>query len=98
MRGRRFPGLLSLCFPLLPNVLQTNFATLFASYVFLGMAVVGLLWLAGEWRRRRHSAAERRHSICCRLCHHRFRDASPDRLVRCPACQVLNERRLSLEI
>jgi len=98
MPGRRFPALLSSFSPQLPDVLHTQFGSFLAFYVIVALAGVSLLWLGGEWRRRRQSARERRHSVHCRLCHHHFRDASHDALVRCPACDVLNERRLPLEI
>lgn len=77
---------------------QTTFSDLLAHYVWVLLAVVGLIWVVGEWRRLRRWRRERRGEVACRLCGRVFHDPTPEALVPCPSCQALNERRGPREI
>ena len=72
---------------------QTTLSDLLAHYLWLMVALVGLIWLAGEWNRLRRWRRERRHEVVCRLCARMFHDESAEKLVTCPGCHALNERR-----
>ncbi|MGI8603799.1 MAG: hypothetical protein ACR2OZ_12495 [Verrucomicrobiales bacterium] len=77
---------------------ETTFSDLLSHYVWALLALVGLIWLVGEWRRLRCWRRERRGEVACRLCGGTFRDLTDERLVVCPSCQALNERRRPREI
>jgi hypothetical protein len=74
-------------------MIETTLSSLLSNYIMALLAGVGFIWLVGEWRRLRRARAERRFVIVCRLCQASFRDESAERLVACPSCQALNERR-----
>jgi hypothetical protein len=74
-------------------MITTTFDALMSHYVWVVVALVGLLWVCGEWRRMRRWRRERKYEVVCRLCACVFRDVSPEPLVVCPSCQALNERR-----
>jgi tellurite resistance protein TehA-like permease len=62
------------------------------------LAVLGLLWIYRivRWRWREHR--RRRHSVVCSICGHRFKDASREQAVECPACRQLVQRQEVLEL
>jgi hypothetical protein len=74
-------------------MIQTTLSNLLSHYIWFLLSLVGSIWLFGEWRRRRVWRRERRHDVICRLCNEVFRDESAEKLVVCPTCEGLNERR-----
>jgi len=79
-------------------MIQTSLSTLLSHYLWALLLLVGIIWLTGEWRRRHRSRQERRHHVICRLCNEIFRDESAEKLVTCPNCAALNERRRPREL
>lgn len=79
-------------------MIQTSLSTLLSHYLWALLLLVGIIWLTGEWRRRRRWRHERRHDVICRLCNEIFRDESGAKLVTCPNCAALNERRRPREL
>lgn len=79
-------------------IIQTSLANLLSHYLWALLSLVGAIWLFGEWHRRQRWRRERRHDVVCRLCNEVFRDTSTEKLVVCPICQAVNERRRPREI
>jgi uncharacterized paraquat-inducible protein A len=79
-------------------MIQTSLSTLIATYLWALLLLVGIIWLTGEWRRRRRWRRESRHDVICRLCNEIFRDDSGQKHVTCPNCAALNERRRPREL
>lgn len=74
-------------------MIQTTLSNLMSLYLWVLLTLVGVIWLWGEWRRRQRAKRERRHDVICRLCNEIFRDESGEKMVTCPVCQAVNERR-----
>ena len=64
--------------------------------IYLGAVLLWtfLIWLMGNWQRRRRDIVARRLVVECSICRHQFRDPSQNPLTRCPVCGRLNERSL----
>lgn len=68
--------------------------TEFVLWALLGSA--GMVLCSALFSRYLHQRAERRgvqRRVICRLCLHAFEDSSRDRVVKCPACGALTEKR-----
>jgi len=51
-----------------------------------------LLWIFGEWNRRRRERHALRYRLRCAICAFEFEDRTAALLPRCPRCGSLNER------
>src|ERR1700692_2714176 len=73
-------------------VIQVTLTALVAIYLLLFLAAVFLLWIVGEWNRRRRERRALRYRLRCVICAFEFEDRTPALLPRCPRCGSLNER------
>jgi hypothetical protein len=73
-------------------VIRVSLAALVTIYLLLFLAAVFLLWIFGEWNRRRREQRALRHRLRCVICAFEFEDRTPTLLPRCPRCGSLNER------
>jgi len=73
-------------------VIRVSLAALVAIYLFLSLATIFLLWIVGEWGRRRRERRGLRYRLRCVICALEFEDRTTALLPRCPRCGSLNER------
>ena len=73
-------------------VIRVSLALLVAIYLLVFLAAVFLLWIVGEWNRRRRERRALRHRLRCVICAFEFEDRTSALLPRCPRCGSLNER------
>src|ERR1700704_6942776 len=73
-------------------VIHVSLAALATIYLLLFLAAVFLLWIVGEWNRRRRERRALRHRLRCVICAFEFEDRTAALLPRCPRCGSLNER------
>jgi hypothetical protein len=73
-------------------VIRVSLATLITIYLLLFLAAVFLLWIFGEWNRRRREQRALRYRLRCVICAFEFEDRTTTLLPRCPRCGSLNER------
>src|SRR5437660_1956986 len=78
----------SQCYP----VIRVSLAALVTIYLLLFLAAVFLLWIVGEWNRRRRERRALQHRLRCVICAFQFEDRTDALLPRCPRCGSLNER------
>src|ERR1700676_5357411 len=75
-----------------PAVIRVTLTALVAIYLLLFLAAVFLLWIFGEWNRRRRERRALRYRLRCAICAFEFEDRTAALLPRCPRCGSLNER------
>ncbi len=73
-------------------VIRVSLAALVTIYLLLFLAAVFLLWIVGEWNRRRRERRALEHRLRCVICAFEFEDRTDALLPRCPRCGGLNER------
>ena len=73
-------------------MIRISLSTLLAIYLLVFLAAVFLLWIVGEWNRRRRERRMLRHRLRCVICALEFEDRTAELLPRCPHCGSLNER------
>jgi hypothetical protein len=73
-------------------VIRVTLTALVAIYLLLFLAAVFLLWIVGEWNRRRRERRALRYRLVCAICAFEFEDRTTALLPRCPRCGSLNER------
>jgi uncharacterized paraquat-inducible protein A len=73
-------------------VIRVSLAALVTIYLLVFLAAVFLLWIMGEWNRRRRERRALRHWLRCAICAFEFEDRTAESLPRCPRCGALNER------
>ncbi|MEY2541952.1 MAG: hypothetical protein QOI22_1554 [Verrucomicrobiota bacterium] len=73
-------------------VIRVSLTRLVAIYLLLFLAAVFLLWIFGEWNRRRRERRSLRYRLRCAICAFEFEDRTAVLLPRCPRCGSLNER------
>jgi hypothetical protein len=73
-------------------VIRVSLTTLITIYLLLFLAAVFLIWLVGEWNRRRRERRALRYRLRCVICAFEFEDRTDVLLPRCPRCGSLNER------
>src|SRR5881397_569218 len=73
-------------------VIRVSLAALVTIYLLLFLAAVFLLWIVGEWNRRRRERRALRHRLRCVICAFEFEDRTDALLPRFPRCGSLNER------
>ena len=73
-------------------VIRVSLALLVTIYLLLFLAAVFLLWIVGEWNRRRRERRSLRYRLRCVICAFEFEDRTDALLPRCPRCGSLNER------
>src|SRR5437762_13906341 len=73
-------------------VIRVSLATLVTIYLLVFLAAVFLLWIVGEWNRRRRERRALRYRLRCVICAFEFEDRTSALLPRCPRCGSLNER------
>jgi hypothetical protein len=73
-------------------VIQVSLTALVTIYLLLFLAAVFLLWILGEWNRRRRERRALRYRLRCVICAFEFEDRTDALLPRCPRCGSLNER------
>jgi hypothetical protein len=73
-------------------VIRVSLALLVTIYLLLFLAAVFLLWIVGEWNRRRRERRALRYRLRCVICAFEFEDRTDALLPRCPRCGSLNER------
>jgi uncharacterized paraquat-inducible protein A len=73
-------------------VIRVSLTRLVAIYLLLFLAAVFLLWIFGEWNRRRRERRALRDRLRCAICAFEFEDRTAVVLPRCPRCGSLNER------
>ena len=73
-------------------VIRVSLAAFVTIYLLLFLAAVFLLWIVGEWNRRRREQRALRYRLRCVICAFEFEDRTPTLLPRCPRCGSLNER------
>ena len=73
-------------------VIQVSLAALVTIYLLLSLATIFLLWIVGEWNRRRRERRALRYRLRCVICAFEFEDRTAALLPRCPRCGSLNER------
>ena len=68
--------------------------------IYLGAVLLGtfLLWVVGNWWRRRKEQVARRRVVECSICSYTFQDPTRNPLPRCPNCGRLNERQTTNEL
>src|SRR3954447_16730128 len=73
-------------------VIPVSLSALVTIYLLVFLAAVFLLWIFGEWNRRRRERRALRFRLRCVICAFEFEDRMPALLPRCPRCGSLNER------
>jgi len=73
-------------------VIRVSLAALVTIYLFLSLATIFVLWIVGEWNRRRRERRALRYRLRCVICAFEFEDRTATLLPRCPRCGSLNER------
>ena len=73
-------------------MIRVSLTRLVAIYLLLFLAAVFLLWIFGEWNRRRRERRALRYRLRCAICAFEFEDRTAVALPRCPRCGSLNER------
>lgn len=73
-------------------MIRVSLAALVAIYLLLFLAAVFLLWIVGEWNRRRRERRAVEYRLRCMICAFEFEDRTAALLPRCPRCGSLNER------
>jgi rubrerythrin len=73
-------------------MIRVSLGTLATIYLLLFLAAVFLLWIVGEWNRRRRERRALEHRLRCVICAFEFEDRTAVLLPRCPRCGSLNER------
>ena len=73
-------------------VIRVSLSALVTIYLLVFLAGVFLLWIVGEWNRRRRERRALRYRLRCVICAFEFEDRTPALLPRCPHCGSLNER------
>ena len=73
-------------------VIRVSLAALVTIYLLVFLAAVFLLWIVGEWNRRRRERRALRYRLRCVICAFEFEDRTAALLPRCPRCGSLNER------
>jgi uncharacterized paraquat-inducible protein A len=73
-------------------VIRVSLTALVAIYLLVFLAAVFLLWIFGEWNRRRREQRLLRYRLRCVICAFEFEDRTDEPLPRCPRCGSLNER------
>src|SRR5947209_16516093 len=73
-------------------VIRVSLTALVTIYLLLSLATIFLLWIIGEWNRRRCERRALRYRLRCVICAFDFEDRPATLLPRCPRCGSLNER------
>src|SRR5437879_13791569 len=73
-------------------VIRVSLAALVTIYLLLFLAAVFLLWIVGEWNRRRRERRALQYRLRCVMCAFEFEDRTDALLPRCPRCGSLHER------
>ena len=73
-------------------MIQVSLGALVTIYLLLFLAAVFLLWIVGEWNRRRRERRALEFRVRCVICAFEFEDRTAALLPRCPRCGSLNER------
>ena len=73
-------------------MIRVSLAALVTIYLLLFLAAVFLLWIVGEWNRRRREQRALRYRLRCVICALEFEDRTATLLPPCPRCGSLNER------
>jgi rubrerythrin len=73
-------------------MIPVTLTALITIYLLLFLAAVFLLWIVGEWNRRRRERRALEYRLRCVICAFEFEDRSAALLPRCPRCGSLNER------
>jgi hypothetical protein len=73
-------------------MIRVSLTALVTIYLFLSLATILLLWIIGEWGRRRRERRALRYRLRCMICAFEFEDRTAVLLPRCPRCGSLNER------
>src|SRR5205823_13901020 len=74
------------------TVIHVSLAALVTIYLLLFLAAVFILWIVGEWNRRRRERRALQYRLRCVICAFEFEDRTAALLPRCPRCGSLNER------
>src|SRR5205823_14700734 len=74
------------------SMIRVSLAALVTIYLLLFLAIVFLLWIVGEWNRRRRERRALEYRLRCVMCAFEFEDRTDALLPRCPRCGSLNER------
>ena len=74
------------------TVIRVSLAALATIYLLVSLATIFLLWIVGEWNRRRRERRALRYRLRCVICAFEFEDRTAALLPRCPRCGSLNER------
>jgi hypothetical protein len=90
MGKRRGPASRSPCSS--AAVIPVSLGALVTIYLLLFLAAVFLLWIVGEWNRRRRERRALEFRVRCVICAFEFEDRTAALLPRCPRCGSLNER------
>ena len=77
---------------------QVSLTNLIVVSLVAVLAVVSVLWLAGERGRRRRERERLKHTVLCRICGEVFEDEGGEAIVSCPSCGARNERERIREI
>jgi hypothetical protein len=73
-------------------MIRVSLAALVTIYLLVFLAAVFLLWIFGEWNRRRRESRALRYRLRCVICALEFEDRTAILLPKCPRCGSLNER------
>jgi len=73
-------------------MIRVSLAALVTIYLLVFLAAVFLLWIFGEWNRRRRESRVLRYRLRCVICAFEFEDRTAILLPKCPRCGSLNER------
>lgn len=73
-------------------MIKVTLSQLIFAGMFLGIIVVGVLWLHAVWRDRRTSKRVRSSITLCRICGCAYQPTTKDDVTLCPVCDTPNER------
>src|SRR5438094_1585395 len=73
-------------------VIRVSLAALVTIYLLLFLAAVFLLWIVGEWNRRRRERRALPYRLRCVMCGFELEDRTDGMLPRCPRSGSLNVR------
>ncbi|TLD72013.1 zinc ribbon domain-containing protein [Phragmitibacter flavus] len=72
-------------------MIQVSLSTLLLIGMAVGIALLGIVWIAAVVRQRRFEKRAREDLVSCRICGNIYENLQKQNLTACPKCGSLNE-------